>query len=662
MSDSTTHGGRPRIRSLGSLLRGWRAPANRDGLSLVLSSGMTALVGVAYWAIAARTADLQTVGHNAALLSAMMLIGGLAHLNMTHALLRFVPVAGTAARRLVLGGYLVAAVLSSLVGGLFALGASIWAPELTETLGPDRLLVFFMVACPVWALFTVQDYVLTAVGRARFVPAENAVFAVLKVALLLAAVSVTADGSIAVSWVVATALIVFSVNAWLLVRVLPAHGRDRAAVAEPITIGAVGRFVRGDYAGAIFWQTALTGMTVLVGARLGGESAAVWNIIWQIGLSLFLVASGMGQSMIAHGAADPGRVDAARRAMVTRSLTLILPAVAVLVVVAPWVLEIFGPAYREAGTGTLVLVALAAVPNVVVSAAMSAARVRRRTGVQFAVPASAAVIVIVTAWLLMPSRGILGVGIAWLFGLGVVAAVILVGQAPWLPPLLGTRIDAVRGAVLLRRVGRTAITRIATRDSGGWTVREVLTGGSESVVAGIGPADGPGALLKASDTGRSQASLRHQLAVLTELRADPRLSRWSLLVPEVLGDGEVGGSYYVTESRLVGDVGLLSLRAPDRRRRFLSSAAATISELPPADGPGRGGLRRRGHALRGRTDRGRVRRRPTRVPRRRPPPRRRAVGRPARSPHLRGMDARRLQPGQRPHPARRPGQCRDRLV
>lgn len=541
---------------------------------------MTAAVGVAYWAVAARTADLETVGHNSTLLSAIMLIGGVAHLNMTHALLRFVPVAGGAARRLVLGGYLVAAVLSSLVGGVFALGATVWAPEAVEELGRGRLVAFFMIACPVWAVFTVQDYVLTAVGRARFVPLENAVFAVLKVGLLLVAVSVTLDAGIALSWMVGTAVIVLAVNVWLLLRVLPAHGRDRAADAEAITIGSVGRFVRGDYAGAIFWQAALTGMTVLVGARLGGEQAAVWNIVWQIGLSLFLVASGMGQSMIAHNATDPGRVDAAARAMVTRSLMLIVPVVAVLVVAAPWVLSIFGPQYRDAGAGTLVLVALAAIPNVVVSSAMSAARVRRRTGLQFAVPASVAGIVLVTSWLLMPLLGILAVGLAWLLGLGVVASIIMIGRAPWLPPLLSTRIDAARSAVLLRRVEHTAISRtVPPRGADRWALQEVLSGGSETVVAGIGPASGQGALLKASDTRRSRAGLIHQTTVLSALRRDRRVGSWAALVPRVLADGEVGGSYFATESRMEGEVGLASLRTPQRRRRFLASATTTIGEF-----------------------------------------------------------------------------------
>lgn len=579
MPDVSAAPGGPHRRTPGSLVRGWSSPTHRDGLALVFSSGLTALVGLAYWAVAARTFDVETVGQNSTLISAMMLIGGVAHLNMTHALLRFVPVAGAASRRLVLGGYLVAATLSALVGGVFALGARIWAPEAVEALGQGRLILFFMVAAPVWAIFTVQDYVLTAVRRATVVPLENAVFALLKIALLVVAAVITVDGGIAISWVVGTAVLVVVVNAWLLLRVLPAHGRDRVDDAMPITLGAVGRFVRGDYAGAIFWQAALTGMTVLVSTRIGGEAAGVWNIVWQFGMSLFLVASGMGQSMIAHNATDPGRVEAARRAMITRSLTLVVPASVVLIVGSPWILSVFGSEYRETGVGTLILVALAAIPNVVTSATMSAARVRRRTGIQFAVPASIASIVILVSWLLMPVLGILAVGIGWLLGQLVVVTVILIGQAPWLPPLLGTRIDAARSAALLRRVGTKAIRSTGPENSGHWEVREMLSGGSESVVAGIGPADGPGALLKASDTARSQDSLRHQTAVLAELHADRRLGRWAELVPEVLGDGDVGGSYCVLESRLGGDVGLCALRDPHRRRTFLSSGVATIGEL-----------------------------------------------------------------------------------
>ena len=107
-----------------SPLRNRLSPSLRDGLALVLSNGLTSAVGLAYWVLAARLFPPAAVGVNSVAISTMMLLGGVAQLNMTYALLRFVPVAGRVARRLVVGGYLVGGGAAALVGAVFALGAA----------------------------------------------------------------------------------------------------------------------------------------------------------------------------------------------------------------------------------------------------------------------------------------------------------------------------------------------------------------------------------------------------------------------------------------------------------------------------------------------------------------------------------------------------------
>jgi O-antigen/teichoic acid export membrane protein len=189
--------------------------------------------------------------------------------------------------------------------------------------------------------------------------------------------------------------------------------------------------------------------------------------VWTIAQALYTVSSSMGQSMVAHSsAADLSAVEAARRAMVRRAMTLVAPAVALLVVGSPEILSLFGEHYAAEGSLTMVLLALSAVPNVVTASTVNAARVRQRMGVLFGVPAALSMIVIVVSWLLMPHLGIVGVGIAWLAAQSLVAGGILVTTAPWLPPLLSTRIDAVRSAALLRRVRPLAATHAAA----GWVM------------------------------------------------------------------------------------------------------------------------------------------------------------------------------------------------
>lgn len=410
--------------SAAGVLSSWRSPQHRDGMALVLSSALSSSIGLLFWVLAARLFDPATVGLNSTVVSTMTLLGTAAQLNLGNAMLRFVPVAGRGTRALVAGCYAVGVGAAVAVGTVFALGAPLWAPDLLAAFGQSALLAFFVISTPIGTLFVMQDYVLPAIKRAVVVPVENLVFSVLKIVLLVAAVGTGIVGGIAVSWTVATALVVVGVSVYLL-RALPRGGPRTPVEAAPVTARDVARFVRADYAGTVFWQAALFGLPLVVIARLGPEDAATYNVVWQIGYALYLVANGMGQSLVAHVAADPARLDAARDGMVSKALTLIVPTVIVVSPCSYLVLSIFGSTYAEQGSELLVLLLVSAVPNTVTAAAVWAARVRRDGRVLFGLPAAISTVVIAGGWVLMPVMGVLGAGVAWLAAQTVAAAGVL---------------------------------------------------------------------------------------------------------------------------------------------------------------------------------------------------------------------------------------------
>jgi hypothetical protein len=88
-----------RTRRAGAGADSWWAPQHRDGMALVLSSGVSSAIGMLFWVLAARLFDQATLGVNSAALSAVTLLASASHLNMGNALLRFVPVAERRAPR-----------------------------------------------------------------------------------------------------------------------------------------------------------------------------------------------------------------------------------------------------------------------------------------------------------------------------------------------------------------------------------------------------------------------------------------------------------------------------------------------------------------------------------------------------------------------------------
>ena len=72
-------------------------------------------------------------------------------------------------------------------------------------------------------------------------------------------------------------------------------------------------FVAADWLGSMCLTIVNFGLPLLVFAELGADSAATFGVAWQLAYALYLVPTGMGQSLVAHSAADPSDVDAAYR-------------------------------------------------------------------------------------------------------------------------------------------------------------------------------------------------------------------------------------------------------------------------------------------------------------------------------------------------------------
>jgi O-antigen/teichoic acid export membrane protein len=106
---------------------------------------------------------------------------------------------------------------------------------------------------------------------------------------------------------------------------------------------------------------------------------------------------------------------------------------AAIIVVAPRLLSFFGPQYAEQGTTLLRLLALSALPNLVVSLAVDVARMRRRLRLVVGLQLALCVLVLGLSHVLLPVLGLTGVGVAWLVAQCLIALCLLIRRSSWLP-------------------------------------------------------------------------------------------------------------------------------------------------------------------------------------------------------------------------------------
>jgi len=116
--------------------------------------------------------------------------------------------------------------------------------------------------------------------------------------------------------------------------------------------------------------------------------------------------------------------------VLVQSLRLLGPVVVALLLGAHWLLLAFGPEYAAQGEILVRLLALAAIPNILVVLYISVLRVENRGWNLVLVQAAQAVLLLGISYWLLPLWGITGVGAAALASQTIVAAFVLGRMAP----------------------------------------------------------------------------------------------------------------------------------------------------------------------------------------------------------------------------------------
>ncbi len=156
----------------------------RSAYALILATGLTSGLGLVFWALAARWLPTATVGLGAALVSVMALLANLSTLGLRNGLIRFLPTAGSASRRLIVTCYALCAVAAMVAAGIFLLGQPLWAERLAFLRDSPLSALAFVIGTAFWVLFVLQDHVLVGLRQTIWVPLENGLCAVAKIALL----------------------------------------------------------------------------------------------------------------------------------------------------------------------------------------------------------------------------------------------------------------------------------------------------------------------------------------------------------------------------------------------------------------------------------------------------------------------------------------------
>lgn len=536
----------------------------RNGHALIFSSFATSGIGFLFWILAARSYPVAVVGRDTAALSAMTFIGGVAQFNLTGALVRFIPVAGSKTRRFVLITYAISVATAIPLALVFIALLSRLAPDLLFLKTDWVLVLWWAVSTATWALFVLEDGVLTGLRRAKWVPVENIGFSFAKVALVVPLAALAPKSGIYLAWSLAALVTVVPTNFLIFKRAIPPA--LEAPAGSDFSVARIMRYVPYDCLASLSWLAAVSLTPLLIIHLVGPTVSAVYSLDWVIANVLYLVSINMGSSMIVESVLDNSILREHYRRVRLHLIKLLTPIVAVIAVGATLILHLFGGYYASEGASTLGILALSALPFALTSSAMSALRVRNRTRAVFLLNAGICTLVLSLVWVLVPVYGVRGAAVAWLVVQCVAAAVVLVigdaritgssprsaGQRSMVFQLLAARIvvalDLTAVTFLMRRHRERIEAKQRFSNKFGEVVKllnvvedapqilemnAVPSASDLSVVLLRRPEERTSLVLKLPCTEQAQADLVTQSAILTALRSDERLGDWRNLLPQL---------------------------------------------------------------------------------------------------------------------------------
>jgi O-antigen/teichoic acid export membrane protein len=261
--------------------------------------------------------------------------------------MRWLPVAGRHAPQLVWRSLLLIMPLAGLVGLCYVLVV----PELARTTaGPGGShtvgVCLFALAAAGWGAFVVHDYILVAIGKPWWCVWRNGLFAVVRIALLVALGTALGAQGVVLSWV-GPIVVWIAVGSLVLVVAVRRFARRACGGVMPCRSDVV-RFLGPTAAAQMGYTLLLNQVPLVVILRFGPEAGAAFFIAWQATVVLETAATYYTHSLSVSWARAPERAAELTSSSRRRILVIFLPLLAVGALLAGPGLSIFGAEYTAA--------------------------------------------------------------------------------------------------------------------------------------------------------------------------------------------------------------------------------------------------------------------------------------------------------------------------
>lgn len=381
----------------------------RNSFFLMLSTVVVGAVGFLFWVVVARSFSTQAVGLATTLLSVSSLISLFGLGGFDTVFIRFLARAKDK-NKMINTGLLVSGVLSAILAIGFGLLTPIISPDIGFVQSNVWYLLLFVVVTMLTTWNTVTNALFIAHRKGQFVLITNIVFSAVKLCLPF---MVAGDSPMLIFGIVGLAQAVYIVIA-LGIASRKLDFRPRLTLDRE-TIRDTYRYGTATYTANLLNLLPDSVLPILVLNTLGAHAAAYFYIAFTIANLLYTIIFSTAQATLAETSQDEVLGLHLRRGF-TIVMGLLIPSIIGVIVLAPYVLDVFGHEYRVNATTLINILAISGIAIALYSVLGTYFKATHRLKAIVIMTAANSIAIIAFAAVLTKPYGLEGVGWAWLLG------------------------------------------------------------------------------------------------------------------------------------------------------------------------------------------------------------------------------------------------------
>lgn len=373
--------------------------------SWILLSGF----GFIFWTICTNIYSDGQVGIATALLAALNLITSLSLMGFELSIIRVLPDHPDKSTLLN-----VCFSTASLFGIIFSFIFVLLLPFFAGDLGVVNSSIFTQILFFLFVIIALGDYLVTntfvAYRKSGYVLRKNLIFSIFKLAFPFALISFGSYGVFS-AWMLSLGLALIY-GMVVLTRQFRHNFKPQLGIAP---LRGMIKYSFGNYFSSFAEGFPIMVLPILIVNVYTPEEGAYYYIAMMIATFLFTISASATQSLFAEASHSEARMGVLIRKVLKFLVILLIPAIAAIVVLGPYILAIFGPEYSAEATGLLRILAVSSILFSFNAIARTIFRIHYRTVILTVVSFLGAASIICLSYVLR-DYGLNGVGIAWLIG------------------------------------------------------------------------------------------------------------------------------------------------------------------------------------------------------------------------------------------------------